>query len=123
MNRSVTLLVVLFVSIALVAQSKSTTDSSKQDKAESGTAAKQDRWQGHILRINKDKSTIDVRGGRKNLDQTQRTIQYDESTEWTKLGKPAQMSEFKEGSFVIVLGQSDKKGGFHASRIDLRLPR
>jgi hypothetical protein len=123
MNRSVTLLVVLFVSIVLVAQSKSTTDSSKQDKAESATTAKQDRWQGHILRINKDKSTIDVRGGRKNLDQTQRTIQYDESTEWTKLGKPAQMSEFKEGSFVIVLGQSDKKGSFHASRIDLRLPR
>jgi hypothetical protein len=121
MTRSVILLVVLFAVVALAAQSKPATDAAKP--ADSATTAKEDRWQGHILRINKGTSTIDIRGGRKNLDQAQRTIHYDQSTEWTKLGKPSDMSEFKEGSFVIVLGQSDKNGAFHASRIDLRLPR
>ena len=123
MKRPVILLVVLFAAAALAAQTKPKTGDSKQDKAESATTAKQDRWQGHILRINKGNSTIDIRGGLKNLDQTQRTIHYDEATEWTKLGKPSEISAFKEGSFVIVLGQSDKNGAFHASRIDLRMPR
>ena len=41
----------------------------------------------------------------------------------TKQGKPAQMEEFKDGSFVIVLGHADDKGVLHATRIDLRLPR
>ena len=37
--------------------------------------------------------------------------------------KTAEQSEFKEGSFVIVLGTVDDKGILHASHIDLRLPR
>jgi hypothetical protein len=123
MKRSVILLIVLFAAAAIAAQTNPTTGASKPDKAESATTAKQEKLQGHILRINKGNSTIDIRGGRKNLDETQSSIRYSESTEWTKLGKPAEMSEFKEGSFVIVLGQSDKNGVFHASRIDLRLPR
>ena len=39
-----------------------------------------------------------------------RTVQrqiYGTSTQWTKQGKPAELSEFKEGSFVIVLGHAD----------------
>src|SRR5438876_291015 len=50
-------------------------------------------------------------------------IFYDSSTEWTKQGKPADQNEFKEGSFVIVLGHPDDKGVLHATRVDLRLPR
>jgi len=57
------------------------------------------------------------------MESTERTILYDGSTQWTKQGKPAEQSEFKEGSFVIVLGHPDEKGVFHATRIDLRLPR
>jgi hypothetical protein len=52
-----------------------------------------------------------------------RKISFDSSTEWTKLGKPGQQDEVKEGSFVIVLGQMDDKGVLHATRIDLRLPK
>ena len=57
------------------------------------------------------------------MESTERVILYDGSTQWTKQGKPAEQSEFKEGSFVIVLGHPDEKGVFHATRIDLRLPR
>lgn len=86
-------------------------------------AAKESRWQGHIVRVDKKDSRLVVRGGQGNMESIERQIYYDSSTEWTKQGKPAEQSEFKEGSFVIVLGHADKKGVFHATRIDLRLPR
>lgn len=85
-------------------------------------AAKETKWQGHVLRINKDESTIDIRGGTAPSKDL-RKVAFDSSTEWTKLGKPAQQDEFKEASFVIVLGHVDDKGVLHATRIDLRLPR
>ncbi|HZQ24467.1 MAG TPA: hypothetical protein VFA89_16885 [Terriglobales bacterium] len=113
MKRSMILITVLLLTVGILAQ----TDSM------AGSKTKEERWQGHIVRINKDNSTLDVRGGRKNMDQTDRRIQYDSSTAWTKQGKPADQSEFKDGSFVIVLGQSDSKGVFHATRVDLRMPR
>ena len=93
---------------------------SSQDKEMTG---KELRWQGTIVRINKKHSSLSVRGGQGNMESTERQIVYDSSTQWTKQGQPAEQSEFKEGSFVIVLGHADKKGIFHASRVDLRLPR
>jgi outer membrane biogenesis lipoprotein LolB len=111
MKKSLILLAVLFLTASLVAQN------------EASTKTKEERWQGHIVRINKSESTVDVRGGQKNMDQTEKRIHFDSSTEWTKQGKPAEMSEFKDGSFVIAVGHSDDKGVFHATRIDLRLPR
>ena len=65
---------------------------------------------------------IDLRGG-PAPSKASRKVAYDTSTEWTKLGKPGQMDEVKEGSFVIILGHVDEKGVLQASRIDLRLPR
>lgn len=91
--------------------------------AKMSSSSKQLRWQGHLLRINKDSSTIVVRGGMKNNDDFERQIAYDDSTQWTKLGKPADQSEFKDGSFVIVTGHSDDKKMMHATRVDLRTPR
>jgi hypothetical protein len=85
-------------------------------------AAKETKWQGHVLRINKDESTMDIHGGTAPSKDL-RKVAFDGSTEWTKLGKPAQQDEFKEASFVIVLGHVDNKGVLHATRIDLRLPR
>jgi len=84
---------------------------------------KETRWQGTIVRIDKEKSTMSIRGGQSNMSGMERQVSYDSSTHWTKQGKPAEQSEFKEGSFVIVLGHADEKGNLHASRIDLRLPR
>ncbi len=86
-------------------------------------AKKETKWQGHVVRIYKDQSQMDIRGGVTARSEDMRKIAYDGSTEWTKLGKPGQQDEVKEGSFVIVLGKVDDKGVLHATRIDLRLPR
>jgi hypothetical protein len=84
---------------------------------------KETKWQGHVVRIYNDQSEMDIRGGVNTRAEDLRKIAYDSSTEWTKLGKPGQKDEVKEGSFVIVLGHVDDKGVLHATRIDLRLPR
>jgi hypothetical protein len=118
MKLSVIVLTFVFMGVAFAGQ---TTPSG--DKKETTADTKEARWQGHIVRINKDNSSLSVRGGQKNMESMERQIFYDSSTEWTKQGKPAGQSEFKEGSFVIVLGHPDDKGVFHATRIDLRLPR
>lgn len=119
MKLPIILLTVICLAATLAGQT-APTKASKDDQA-AASSAKQGRWQGYIVRINKDQSTLSVRGGHKN--NFEREIKYNSATEWTKLGKPADQSEFKEGSFVIVLGNADKKGVLHANRIDLRLPR
>lgn len=92
-----------------------------QDMAKDA-ATKEMKWQGHVIRIDKDHSMIDIRGGSAPSNDP-RKVAYDSSTEWTKQGKPSTMDEVKEGSFVILLGHVDDKGVFHATRVDLRLPR
>ena len=93
------------------------------DSKPAPAAKKETKWQGHVVRIYKDLSQLDIRGGVNSRAEDIRKIAYDSSTEWTKLGKPGEMDQVKEGSFVIVLGHVDDKGVLHASRIDLRLPR
>jgi hypothetical protein len=66
---------------------------------------------------------LDIRGGATADDTRMLKVAFDSATQWTKQGKPAEQSEFKESEFVIVLGKIDDKGVLHASRIDLRLPR
>ena len=85
-------------------------------------ATKQIKWQGKVVRINKDSSTIDIHGGA-HPSEAQRKIMYDASTQWTNGGKPGQQDDVKTGSFIIVLGTVDGDGGLHAARIDLRAPR
>ncbi len=116
---SAVLLTVVLVGTLCLAQNTS----AAQTHEKNATATKEARWQGHIVRINKDKSSMSVRGGMGNMESTERLIVYDKATEWTKLGKPAKETEFKDGAFVIVLGTVDHKGIFHATRIDLRLSR
>ena len=87
------------------------------------TAAKETKWQGTIIHMLKDQSMMDIRGGATANDSHMLKVAFDGSTQWTKQSKPAEQSEFKEGSFVIVLGKIDDKGILHASHIDLRLPR
>ena len=91
-----------------------------QDKPESSGkttagAKKEVRWHGRVLRISKDESYLDVRRG--NADKR---VHFDNSTKWTKLNKPADPNEIKEGADVICLGEYDAKNEFHATRIDLR---
>ena len=89
-----------------------------QETKEPAAAPKgQLRWHGTIVRLSKDKSTLDVRKG-----NVVKTIHYDSSTKWTKgQGKQtAEMSDFTEGSDVICLGKAGEKGSFDATQIDLR---
>ena len=92
------------------------------EKKEAPATKKEAKWQGHVVRIYKDTSEMDIRGGAAPSSDL-RKIAYDSSTEWTKGGKPGQQDEVKEGSFVIVLGHVDDKGTLHATRVDLRQPR
>ena len=122
MKLSVIVLAFVLVGLALTSETTLASNNNQGEKATSADA-KDARWQGHIIRVNKDKSTLSIRGGQSNMESTERTIVYDDSTQWTKQGKPAEQSDFKQCSFVIVLGHPDEKGVFHATRIDLRLPR
>ena len=96
----------------------------KQAAAEEKKAAKKEtKWQGHVVRIYKDLSQMDIRDAKTTTADHLKKVAYDDSTEWTKLGKPGKQDEVKEESFVIVLGHVDDKGVLHAKRVDLRLPR
>jgi hypothetical protein len=86
------------------------------------TSKKENKWQGKVVRVNKETSTIDIHGG-PHPSQAQRKIMYDASTEWTNGGKPGQQEDVKAGSYIIVLGTVDSDGVLHAARIDLRAPR
>jgi hypothetical protein len=115
----IALLVVSLVFAGMVTASHPISASARQDKKAAET-----KWQGTVLRIYKDKSTMDIRGGETANAKDTRTIAYSSSTEWTKGNKPGgDLSEIKEGSFVIAVGQVNDKGVLEATRIDLRLPR
>jgi hypothetical protein len=93
------------------------------DQKAAPAAAKETKWQGYVIRIDQDHSTITIRGGVPPANDT-RTVAFGSSTEWTKVGKPSsQLAEIKEGSFLIILGQVNKQGVLQATRIDLRLPK
>jgi len=92
------------------------------DKKEATSAKKETKWQGTVARLYSDKSMMDLRGGPASAPSN-RKVAYDDSTQWTKGGKPGKQEEVKEGSFVIVLGKVGGDGVLHASRIDLRQPR
>lgn len=94
-----------------------------QAETKAPAAKKATKWQGHVVRINKDESQFDLRGGINSNSEDTRKVAYDSSTQWTKGGKPGQQDDVKEGSFVIVLGSVDGKGVLHATRVDLRQAR
>jgi hypothetical protein len=110
--------VLLFAVFAVVGLASHSGIANGQQKAAAGP--KQHRWEGTIVRVDNDTSYMDVR----NVSGQVRKIQWDSSTTWTKLNKPvADHSGFKPDERVICLGTYDEKGAFHATRIDLRLPK
>jgi hypothetical protein len=121
MKVSVTLLSLALVGAVFSAVPAGAQQAAAGDK-NTQVSTKATKWQGHVIRIDKDHSMIDIRGGAPPSNDP-RKVAYDSSTEWTKLGKPSQQDEVKEGSFVILLGHLDHKGVLHATRIDLRRPR
>ena len=86
--------------------------------------AKQARWEGHVVRSNKDKSTLTVR---KVGSSDERTVMYDYSTHWvsqehgSKKVSDITSGDVKDGDHVICTGTWDKDGVLHANLISKRL--
>src|SRR5579872_3540558 len=83
-----------------------------------GKAAKEARWEGNVVRSNKDESSLTVRKvGSTNDD---RTVKYDSSTRWvsqehgSKKVNDIDVTQVKDGDRVICKGTWDKGGAFHA---------
>jgi hypothetical protein len=86
--------------------------------------AKQDRWEGVVIRSSPDKSTLTVRQVGGTLEKT---VQYDSSTKWvsqahgSKKVNDIDASQVKDGDRVIVRGTTDKDGVLHATLVSKRL--
>lgn len=116
----------LSLSLIVFAQEASKSDEGKKaaasDKAEK--PAKQARWEGIVVRTNKDQSTITVRKAGSSME---RDIHYDSSTKFTaqehasKKVTEIDPSQIKEEDRVICLGTYDKNKDFHATLISKRL--
>ena len=115
------LLTLLFVSVLAFPLSTVlfAPESAAQDKA-----AKEARWEGHVIRSSKDQSTLTVR---KVGSSEERIVRYDSSTHWvsqehgSKKVNDIDASEVKDGDRLICKGTWDKDGVLHATLISKRL--
>jgi hypothetical protein len=115
------LLILLFTSVLVVPVS---TRASAQEAPAQDKTAKQDRWEGVIIRSSSDKSTLTVR---KVGSTVEKTVVYDSSTKWvsqehgSKKVNDIDASQVKDNDRVICTGTYDKDGVLHATLISKRL--
>jgi hypothetical protein len=108
-----------FLTTAVVAQ-----ESGAMDSAQSGKSHKQARWEGIVVRSNKEKKTLTVRQRGSNVEKE---VVYDASTRWTsqehgsKKVNDIDASQVSDNDRIICLGSYDKSGVFHARLISKRL--
>ena len=87
-------------------------------------AKKEARWEGRVVRTDKDQSTLTVQ---KSGSTIEKTIKYDSSTKWVsqyhadKKVNDIDASQVKEQDYVICTGTWDKDGVLHATLISKRL--
>ena len=121
-----TFLFALSVPILVLAQEGSKNEEAKESPAQGKAkkAAKQDRWEGNVVRSSPDKSTLTVRKVGSTLE---RTVRYDSSTRWvsqehgSKTVNDIDASQVKDGDRVICRGTWDKDRTLQASLISKRL--
>lgn len=112
MRRSLVSMFVLMLAVSLVLVPCLYSQATKDTK--SG----QDRFDGSVMSINKDTSTITIRQTGKNATWS---IVYNKDTAFTYRNQPSSIDEVKEGRRIIVLGSFEKGGNkMTASRIDVR---
>ena len=115
------LLTLLFASV--LACSLSTPVFSQEAPAKK-KAAKEERWEGRVVRSSSDKSTLTVR---KIGSSVEKTVQYDGSTKWvsqahgSKTVNDIDATQVKDGDRVICRGTYDEKSVLHATLISKRL--
>lgn len=108
---------------AVVAQ-QGGTESGAMDSAQSGKKHKQERWEGVVVRSNKDKKTLTVRHRGTNVEKE---VMYDDSTRWvsqehgSKKVNDIDASQVSDNDRIICLGSYDKSGRLHATMISKRL--
>ena len=117
-----TLLTLLFASAFAFPLS---TPAFAQDAPAQAKPAKEARWEGVVIRSDKDQSTLTVRKVGSTLE---RTVEYDSSTRWvsqehgSKKVNDIDASQVKDDDRVICEGTWEKKGGtLHATLISKRL--
>ncbi len=87
--------------------------------------AKEARWEGKIIRSNKDRSSLTLRNV--SPSTLERTVVYDSSTKWVsqyhadKKVNIIDPSEVKDGDYVICVGTWDNDGKLHATLVSKRL--
>jgi hypothetical protein len=86
--------------------------------------AKEARWEGRVIRISKENSSLTVR---KSGGSLEKTCVYDSSTKWVsqyhadKKVNDIDASQVKEEDYVICKGTEEKAGVIHATLISKRL--
>ena len=86
--------------------------------------AKEARWEGMVVRISLDNSTLDVRDTDGSIVKT---IYFDSATVWNsqyhgdKKVNKIDVSQVKADDRVICLGTYNEKNEFHATTISKRL--
>src|SRR2546428_10461075 len=90
------LLALVFASVAFASQATSANESKPEKKAASAEG-KETRWQGTIVRIDKEKSTMSIRGGQANMSSMERQGPLESSNPLGKKGKTAAARRIKEG--------------------------
>lgn len=92
--------------------------------AQSGKKHKEERWEGVIVRSNKEKKTLTVRNRGTNVEKE---VMYDDSTRWvsqehgSKKVNDIDASQVADNDRIICLGTYDKSGRLHATMISKRL--
>ena len=118
---------VLVLSIPALTQEPSDAGAGKQTASphtKNGKAARESRWEGIVIRSNKDKSTLTVR---KIGSKAEKTVHYDSSTVLTsqehgsKQVNHINADQIQDNDRVICLGTLDEKGDLHATLISKRL--
>jgi len=119
------LLILLFTSVLVFAASMPLFAQETPTAKKKANATKQARWEGVIIRSNKDKSTLTVSQTNTHVEKT---VLYGSSTKWTsqehgsKKVNDIDASEVKDGDRVICIGTWDKDGALlHATLISKRL--
>lgn len=86
--------------------------------------SKASRWEGRVERSSKEQSSLTIR---KSGGNAEKTCVYDSSTKWVsqyhadKKVNDIDVSQVKDGDFVICKGTEEKAGVIHATLISKRL--
>jgi hypothetical protein len=123
-----TFVLVFPLSLPMLSQEGSKQEEAKetpaQEKAEKEKSAKPVRWEGMVIRSDKDNNTLTVR---KRGSSTERIVYYDSSTEFTSQEHGSKKvnnigaNDVKDNDRLICVGHYDDKGKFHATLISKRL--